>query len=158
MISGVCKFCGCTSERACRPLTERGRPGEPCQWIDQEETLCSACLPALSEAELQELWIKEVCPYAAAPLPPIHLDVVTAFSLLAAVQLALKHPDMRDKVRNGAGLARGVADVLADVLGQIGPLTTEVIRRGFVGRYQPAVSHTYAPATQPEPAIIIPGE
>lgn len=147
MISGVCRFCGCTSERACRP------PGQdPCRWVDQEETLCSACVPQLSEQELQDFWLQEFVPYAPTPLPPIQMDCVTAFSVVAALQLALKHPQVQEQLRHGAGFVRDTADALAEVLAEVGPFTADVLRRGFVGCYQPP-----EPATQQEPMIIIPG-
>lgn len=40
LISGVCVKCGCTDEdcSACRDRT-----GEPCHWVDEAHTLCSAC-------------------------------------------------------------------------------------------------------------------
>lgn len=31
--SGVCRFCGCTEERACNP---------PCSWVDKNRTICSS--------------------------------------------------------------------------------------------------------------------
>jgi len=150
MISGVCRFCGCTTRRACSLPS-----GETCAWIDQEETLCSGCVARLSEVELQELWLQEFVPYAAHPMPPIQIDTVTAFSLVAALQLAMKHPQIAERCKHGAGFAREFADAIGECLGEVGPLTAEVIRRGFVGCYQPP-----EPQTQSEPVrmIIIPGE
>lgn len=138
MISGVCRFCGCTPQRACRMPDG----GERCQWIDQEATLCSACLPRLSDEALQQLWIEEFAPLAAEPLPPVCMDAVTAFALVAALQLALKHPDVHSKTRHGAGFVRGVADAIAGCLCDVGLLTAEALRRGFVGCYEPPEPHT----------------
>jgi len=36
-IAGVCRWCGCTDATPC----DDG--GEPCRWVNQAETLCSAC-------------------------------------------------------------------------------------------------------------------
>jgi len=41
--SGVCKYCGCTEERACT------RGGQPCSWTDQSKTVCSACQTLMIE-------------------------------------------------------------------------------------------------------------
>jgi hypothetical protein len=148
MISGVCKFCGCTNERACRPRLPSSRLGEPCQWIDPDQTLCSACLPCLTDIELQPLWIEEFAPYASSPLPPVQLDSVMAFTAVAALQLALKHPQLEQQCHHGGHFVHWLAAVLADVLSQIGPLTTEALRRGFVGCYQPPTGDL----------IVLPGE
>ncbi|GEM_PF-1965064 len=37
---GVCTECGCT-EKDCRDCIER--TGDPCHWVNDERTLCSAC-------------------------------------------------------------------------------------------------------------------
>jgi hypothetical protein len=37
-MSGVCKVCGCTDNNAC--ITLLG----PCWWVDETQTLCSACI------------------------------------------------------------------------------------------------------------------
>jgi ParB/RepB/Spo0J family partition protein len=34
---GVCRVCGCTETNACDHF------GQPCHWVDEEETLCSSC-------------------------------------------------------------------------------------------------------------------
>lgn len=39
--SGVCRVCGCT-EGNCTQCVEK--TGSPCHWINQEKTLCSACM------------------------------------------------------------------------------------------------------------------
>lgn len=40
VIPGVCRACGCTDDRACVVS------GEPCHWIDDKHTRCSACFSA----------------------------------------------------------------------------------------------------------------
>lgn len=42
---GTCRECGCTDTTPC--LTE----GMPCSWVDEEETLCTACATKAEEAE-----------------------------------------------------------------------------------------------------------
>lgn len=39
-ITGQCRECGCSEERACRD----GESGECCCWTDEEHTLCSQCV------------------------------------------------------------------------------------------------------------------
>lgn len=39
--SGKCKVCGCTEDHAC--MTVEG----PCSWANEEEDLCSACVPVV---------------------------------------------------------------------------------------------------------------
>lgn len=40
MISGTCKICGCT-DNDCTQCIEK--TGNPCYWVDDSHTLCSAC-------------------------------------------------------------------------------------------------------------------
>jgi hypothetical protein len=40
-MSGICQVCGCT-ETDCRGCIER--TGEPCEWANEEHTLCTACV------------------------------------------------------------------------------------------------------------------
>jgi hypothetical protein len=133
-MSGTCKFCGCTAERAC---------AGDCAWIDAERTICSACLPKLGEDELGQLWLREIGPIAALGFPPIQLDVMTAFATLAVLQLGLRHPEVQGHVHQAAGFARGFADALGDMLAHAGPATAEVVRRGFVGCFEPVDPHTH---------------
>lgn len=37
---GVCARCGCTDENCAACIA---RTGQPCHWLDQERTVCSAC-------------------------------------------------------------------------------------------------------------------
>lgn len=138
-MSGTCKFCGCTessigSERAC---------AGGCSWIDAAKTVCSACLPRLSDDELKPLWFAEFTPAALAEAPPICLDAMTLFATLATIQLGLRHPDVARQTHHAADVARRVADAMGEVLEQIGPLTAEVVRRGFEGCYELPEPHTH---------------
>jgi hypothetical protein len=49
--SGTCRICNCTSEN-CQRCVER--TGEPCQWVDAAQTLCTAC-ETLAATPLSEL-------------------------------------------------------------------------------------------------------
>jgi len=73
-----CKVCGCTEETPC----EGG-----CFWIGPE--LCSACI-TLPESKEDMLLM-----FAPLMQQQCHLKLpgVAAFQLLAALQLALRHPD-----------------------------------------------------------------
>ena len=44
--SGVCKYCGCTEDKACMP------EGHPCSWADVSETVCTACVEQMSDIVL----------------------------------------------------------------------------------------------------------
>lgn len=41
---GVCRVCGCTGETPCID-----QDGQPCYWVDEDRTLCSACQPAAED-------------------------------------------------------------------------------------------------------------
>lgn len=147
MIS-VCRFCGCTSERACRPPG-----GEPCQWVDQEETLCSGCVWKLSDEELRTLFLEEFPALAHFPFPPIEVDVFTAYTIVAGLQVALKHPKAGEQP-GASNQVRKVADAIAELVSECGPFTAESLRRGFIGCYEPPAAED--PAEEPK-RLIIPG-
>lgn len=46
--SGTCQVCGCT-EDDCSGCIEK--TGGPCQWIDEEKTICSACVGEIDQRE-----------------------------------------------------------------------------------------------------------
>lgn len=60
---GRCRVCGC-SDRNCRLCARR--VGHPCSWMDEAETLCSACAPLL-EADLGKVYPGE----GSRPILPI---------------------------------------------------------------------------------------
>jgi hypothetical protein len=151
MISGVCRFCGCTTERACRPPG-----GEPCQWVDQEETLCSGCVWRLSDDELQAFFLEEFTGMARLDFPSIEVDVATAYTIVAGLQVALKHPRAAEQPA-ASSQVRKVAHVIADTLSELGPFTAESLRRGFIGCYEPPVELSCEAHSPPESRIIIPG-
>lgn len=37
---GVCRVCGCTDDDCMQCIR---KTGEPCRWVDESHTLCSAC-------------------------------------------------------------------------------------------------------------------
>ncbi len=57
---GACMFCGCT-DMDCRKCIKR--TGEPCSWVNKEETICSACADFPTDrAKYQSgdiLWVRE---------------------------------------------------------------------------------------------------
>jgi hypothetical protein len=79
----TCSQCGCTETTPC------STPAGPCHWSGPE--ICSACLPELnpnpSQAELLELYQ----PIIGKKIV-LHLDGHHAFSLMAGLQLLLRHP------------------------------------------------------------------
>lgn len=66
-VAGVCRFCGCTDERACRG---------GCWWADATRTVCSACM--------EDQW-RESHPLLAHPLSGIWVLVLLIALLLWAV-------------------------------------------------------------------------
>jgi hypothetical protein len=82
-----CRVCGCTEENAC--VTLNG----PCQWA--EEDLCTACVeraqanPVLTRLDLHAL--KQIN-------FSVRLDGPVAFGILSALQLAMRHPHVPDRV------------------------------------------------------------
>ena len=44
LAAGVCRYCGCTDERACAHWVRDDRVYEGCEWVDEAHTICSACL------------------------------------------------------------------------------------------------------------------
>lgn len=104
MSERFCKACGCTEERAC--VTESG----PCHW-GSDPALCSACeeqIKALMELKDEVVGIR--------------LNGCEAFQLLAALQLACRHPkftgEARAFVENFAGGLQeriSVSEIVADL-------------------------------------------
>lgn len=61
MISGTCKICGCT-DNDCTQCIEK--TGNPCYWVDDAHTLCSAC----DDTEMpDEEELIEICSYCDLP-------------------------------------------------------------------------------------------
>lgn len=121
MITGVCKHCGCTSARAC--------PGG-CAWVDEQQTVCSVCLPKLDGEELLGLWLAEFEIVGDQALPPIAMRAVEWLPVFAALQLARSHPQFYSLVAQAA-IVDQFAQVMGELLSAAGPCTAEVVRRGW---------------------------
>jgi hypothetical protein len=107
-----CRACGCTDEHAC--ITD---DGSPCFWVEGD--LCSACASreaaskggaelGLSPADLEAL--------TSAPPIGIELDGTQALIIMAALQLALRHPEYDDSSPTSAfvnSIAKGLAERLS---------------------------------------------
>lgn len=131
-----CEICGCTEARAC--VTEDG----PCHWV--RPGLCSAC--AGFGMVLQPLDME-----ALAAMPPVRcaLDGLTAFCLVAAIQLACRHEKF-------VGPSREVVEDFARGLGEriaITPHLQQVIEAGW----DPGQDVPPAPEDQ-RTNLILPGD
>lgn len=89
----TCRKCGCTEDRACSDN------GVACHWVLPD--LCSACVPTLNERDVRKL---------SQVAFGLQLTGTEAFSLLAALQMALRHPGFSD------GLAKSIALGVAQIL------------------------------------------
>lgn len=118
MLSGVCKYCRCTDNRAC---------WGGCDWIDQEHTVCSKCVEKCDEHDLLRIHTAEMLEVADCYVQlPFTLPMLQV--AIAAWQLALRHPGFPP------ALAPGLRDLIEQLRGQVFdtlPATSEVIRRGF---------------------------
>lgn len=123
MISGVCKYCGCTEQRACP--TERG----PCSWMNQEQTICSGCLRQMDDPELLAATVFEHQMMAEMQIPLV-LDTVTLMCVVGLVQLGLRHPDVAPN--SPARIAgQGIVDGVLEKCLETGLISlAELIRRG----------------------------
>lgn len=43
-VSGTCRYCGCTDERACVFRDPATGNIWACSWVDEAHTICSACV------------------------------------------------------------------------------------------------------------------
>ena len=64
-VQGVCSMCGCTDLTPCVDEVT----GECCQWIDEEQTLCSDCALEILAGEDQLIIEPEVFPDGSFILP-----------------------------------------------------------------------------------------
>lgn len=75
ILSGTCRVCGCTDDD-CSFCVEWA--GEPCTWIDYDQTLCSACATAPS--------IFTICAWDELPPKTQESLVAAAKALIKAVR------------------------------------------------------------------------
>ena len=140
MIAGVCKYCRCTMECPCLV------GGEPCSWVNQEQMVCTECLPQMSEQELlhaNALDHEE----AAGHLLPLLVSSVGLSALVGFVQLGLRHPELPPFTRDfGEFFVAQIVEHLLDL--QLFSLA-ELVRRGG----DPA-HDVLRPAPSPSPIII----
>jgi hypothetical protein len=101
MSEQTCKACGCTEDRAC--VTD----GVACRWV--KPGFCSVCY----DKALNQLRIN------ATRTVKFNLPVPVAFSLVAVIQLACRHPEFQGQTRD---LMEGMAREIADVVAKRGPL------------------------------------
>jgi hypothetical protein len=142
MLSGVCKFCTCTNDRAC---------AGGCCWIDREETICSACVRKLDDADLLKLATEDIVAIAAERVEfYMQFDAATLFSLASIVQLAKRHPNFPSKPGGVAGAATSFLDQIREAFDG-SPALMELLRRGE----DPQHDLTVEPAKTPAPSIII---
>lgn len=149
-----CKYCGCTEGRACLVRVtgppEIGEQLEPCQWLDDEGTVCSGCVSKLSEEELLDLGAAEL-PLVSDLDVPLMLGGLQALLLAAVLDVALKHPELprhRAAHQFATALRRTIGDVFAD---PTFCCTAELLRRGALPPLE---------EPPPEPArstLILPG-
>jgi hypothetical protein len=158
MLSGVCKYCGCSHTRPCLVRAtglppEVGEQTEGCQWLDDDETICSGCVGKLTEDELLGLGAAEL-PLVASLLVPLRLGGIEALYLAAILDVALKHPDL-SKHRT----AHRFAAMLRQTLGGIFDdptffCTAEILRRGALPDPDAEMPE---PEPEPRSALILPG-
>lgn len=126
MLSGICRLCGCTSGNAC----EGG-----CCWVDEAETLCSACVPKLTDEELLAMVqveveaAEEVCAEAGGMIvPPVLIEASAWLAIVGALQFARTHPEFP---ANTAAIVDQFAAGIGSALSDCGPAMAEIIRRGW---------------------------
>lgn len=86
MMPGTCKHCGCTEQCAC----DNG-----CAWVDESQTLCTACLHLASDEELLAGTLSDHRRSREAEIP-LALSTVELTALVGLLQLAMRHPEIED--------------------------------------------------------------
>lgn len=120
MIAGICKYCHCTMEHPC--LTP-----EPCSWVNEEQTICTTCLPRMTEEELLHANALDHQEAAGHPLPLL-VSSVGLSTLVGLIQLGLRHSELPPFTRDfGESFVAQVVEHLLDL--QLFSLA-ELVRRG----------------------------
>jgi len=149
MLSGVCKICGCSDGRGC--VIDLAND-IICEWVDDEHTLCSACVPKLDSKELEDLAMRDMKTLhgmgleLALPLTPIE-----AFCLQSGLQLALRHPALETGERASAQVLGLIRTRLAEFF-EASPAIAELIRRGG----DPQFDAVLAPPCENKSSLILP--
>lgn len=122
-----CQSCGCTESTPC--VTDAG----PCHWV--APGYCSACL--YQEHPPEEARVLEALLALRNDVVGIRLSGVDAFHLLAALQLALRHPHWHGAGRDWTEeFARGLQERLAEA-GE--PAVAELCEKGWLPEFDVAV-------------------
>lgn len=129
MLSGVCRICGCTDSRACLVPAGEGR-FDSCEWADEAETLCTACLPQAPGETIIELATQEMAAMESAGLNLVlPLSGVEAVSLVSLLQLAARHPEAARCSPRVIERGRAIIAALAEFFA-VAPAVSELLRRG----------------------------
>lgn len=143
-----CRVCGCTENRAC--VTVAG----PCSWVAEDPPhpagpLCSACVAddvgvvGKNEAALvlrpEDLRALQRVDFG------LRVDGITAFQLLAAIQLVCRHPEFQ-------GPTRDTVLRVADLLEREVSVTKNLANIARAG-WNPAQDVPAAPAKEESPLI-----
>lgn len=147
MIAGVCKYCGCTNERAC--------PGG-CSWVDPSLTICTACTSRMTPEELRSCARNEERNfYDHIGLCPLVMPLGIWVEVLNLVKIGLQHPDLPDSTTTkvvGDSFVASIEEALQDY-----PAIVEVIRRSGSASFEALMAMSAAEEpTEPESPIIIP--
>ena len=130
MLSGVCRFCGCTEKQPC--VGDFGEDGvaATCSWIDDEQTICSACLSELPGEELTALANQDLVALENSGFQlGLPLTPVRAMMLCSLLQLAARHPELQASSKNVFAACREIVEALAEFFA-VSPVLSEMIRRG----------------------------
>lgn len=87
-----CRVCGCTEDHACWDPRQQ----ENCHWVAPD--LCSACVPVDAKGKL-DLGPLDFAALETVPDLGLRLDARSALQLMAALQLALRHPEFPEHSR-----------------------------------------------------------
>jgi hypothetical protein len=116
---GTCKYCGCTQEHAC--------PGG-CSWIDDEKTICSACIRHVSIEELMALGKRDMLAYGACTVQ-VSFSVARLTILCQALIVTLMvRENLQPKTRNVT------TEFLEQMLGEVfafSPALRETLERDY---------------------------
>jgi hypothetical protein len=112
-VSGICRLCGCTDERAC--------PGG-CHWVNREHTLCSDCITSdrlVAKAQVEiDHWPREL---------RIRLGASDAFAIAAAIAAATESDsEMEERKFRRADVAPTLARLITAIEPAF-PITARII-------------------------------
>lgn len=145
MIAGVCKYCGCSMQRAC--------PGMCC-WINEEQTICSACVPKMTIEDLLPAVNLDHAALAGTGFP-LMFGSPELVALLGVIQVglcAISEAGLPSQSESAKFVSGFVQQMLEALENQGGYAAAEFIRRA-----SPAQGAALdPPPPKPESKIIIP--